>query len=79
MPENVADVRAAAAVQAGDADADGVVGAEHPAGRLGAGDGRTSPPAASELFKNWRRFCRDMAAPLGCAMYESRSGGRSSV
>ena len=29
----------AAAVDAGHGDADGVVGAEHPAGRLGAGDG----------------------------------------
>ena len=56
-PRNSLDVGVAAAVDAGDADADGVVGAEHPAGRLGAGDGeeRDVAAAAAAVLRKPRR------------------------
>ena len=55
--EVLVDVGVPLPVDAGHADADRVVGPEHPAGRLGAGDReqRKTEPAAAAVLRNPRR------------------------
>ena len=63
-------MRAAAAVDAGHADADGVVGPEDSAGCLGAGqcDRGDAGAAPTACWRKRRRVGRDMIAPLFVGM-----------
>jgi len=62
------DVIAAAAADAGHADAHGVVGAQHPAGRLGAGDDKRSGDAGR------RRLTKELPSRKTCHGWVSWRG-----